>query len=296
MVMKLNQSKSTRQVEAYKSASSIAYSAVSSIKTVLSLNAVQTMIDHYRVATQEAYNQATEILIKQGFWNGESPTVCACLWCLLLLLASHFDNFAVGSMLGSFLLLYCILTLFGSFLLYRDIEDTGCDPSGGVPNNETCSNAGPDVFGAMLGVAFAAQGVSQFGNFSEAFTHARVAVHDALQAINRKPGTPEEKVYAKPGDDDIGTTSHSKKSGAAASNGASVLEEGGKIVKAIIPKYEIDSTSEEGLKPKEIHGRLTFNDVKFTYPTRPHEQILNGLSASVNPGQRVAFVGPRYVV
>lgn len=78
MVMKLNQSKSTRQAAAYKSASSIAYSAVSSIKTVLSLNAVQTMINHYRVATQEAYNQATGILIKQGFWNGEFPTICAC--------------------------------------------------------------------------------------------------------------------------------------------------------------------------------------------------------------------------
>ena len=148
----------------------------------------------------------------------------------------------------------------------------------------------------MLGVAFAAQGISQFGNFSEAFTNARVAVHDALLAINRKPGSPEEKVYAKPGDDDIGTTTHSKKSGAAASNDAGVLEEGGKILKAVIPRYEIDSTSEEGLKPKEIHGRLTFKDVKFTYPTRPHEQILNGLSATINPGQRVAFVGPRCVV
>ena len=206
--------------------------------------------------------------------------------CLSFVSASNFAHIAIGSMLGSFLLLYCILTLFGSFLLYRDIEDTGCDPSGGVPSNDTCSNAGPDVFGAMHGVAFAALGISQFGNFSEAFTNARVAVHDALLAINRKPGTPEEKVYAKPGgdDDDIATTTHSKKSGA------------GKIVKAVIPKYEIDSTSEKGLKPKEIHGRLTFKDVKFTYPTRPHEHILNGLSATINPGQRVAFVGPRCVV
>ena len=71
MVMKLNQSKSTRQAAAYKSAGSIAYSAVSSIKTVVSLNAVQTMINHYSEATQEAYDQATAILLKQGFWNGE---------------------------------------------------------------------------------------------------------------------------------------------------------------------------------------------------------------------------------
>lgn len=68
--MKLNQSKTTRQAAAYKSAGSIAYSSVSSIKTVLSLNAVETMIDKYNEATQEAYNLATGILVKQGFWNG----------------------------------------------------------------------------------------------------------------------------------------------------------------------------------------------------------------------------------
>jgi len=37
---------------------------------------------------------------------------------------------------------------------------------------------------------------------------------------------------------------------------------------------------------------LTFKDVKFTYPTRPQEQILNGLSTEIEPGQTVAFVGP----
>jgi len=71
MVLKLNQSKSSRQSAAYKSAGSVAYSAVSSIKTVLSLNAIETMLEKYSEATQEAYNQATGILIKQGFWNGE---------------------------------------------------------------------------------------------------------------------------------------------------------------------------------------------------------------------------------
>jgi len=72
MVMKLNQSKTTRQAEAYKSAGSIAYSSVSSIKTVLSLNAIEIMIEKYNEATQEAYNLATGILVKQGFWNGTS--------------------------------------------------------------------------------------------------------------------------------------------------------------------------------------------------------------------------------
>jgi len=50
-------------------------------------------------------------------------------------------------MLGSFLMLYCILTLFGTFLLYRDIDEDGCDPSKSVYDNDPCTNTGPDVFG-----------------------------------------------------------------------------------------------------------------------------------------------------
>lgn len=49
------------------------------------------------------------------------------------------------------MMLYCILTVFGAFLLYKDVRDEGCDPSGGVTNNESCSSTGADVFGAMLG-------------------------------------------------------------------------------------------------------------------------------------------------
>jgi ABC-type multidrug transport system fused ATPase/permease subunit len=192
-------------------------------------------------------------------------------------------------MLGTFLALYCVLTLFGTFLLYKDVEDTGCDPSGGVAENATCSSSGPDVFGAMLGVAFAAQGISQFGNFSEAFSQARVATYDALQAINRKPGAQEEIIYRTTEDDDLGTTTHSKKSKDAE------LGETERSIKAILPKYEIDSTSDAGVRPKDVQGRISFSDVQFFYPTRPHETVLNGLNAEIEPGQTVAFVGPRYV-
>ena len=85
MVLQLNQSKSARQAAVYKTAGSVAYSAVSSIKTVLSLNAIQTMIDKYAEATQEAYNQATSILFKQGFWNGGWITGAYSLFSLSLL-------------------------------------------------------------------------------------------------------------------------------------------------------------------------------------------------------------------
>lgn len=145
----------------------------------------------------------------------------------------------------------------------------------------------------MLGVAFAAQGVSQFGNFSEAFTQARVATHDALQAINRKPGAPEEIIYRTAEDDDLGTTTHSKKS--KGKNDDVELGETERVIKAILPKYEIDSTSDGGVKPKDVQGQISFKDVRFSYPTRPHDTILNGMNTEIEPGQTVAFVGPRYV-
>ena len=143
----------------------------------------------------------------------------------------------------------------------------------------------------IAGVAFAAQGISQFGNFSEAFTLARVAAHDALIVINRKPGSPSETTYRSAKDDDLAVTVHSKKS---KDKTEADVEEGDRIVKSILPKYEIDSTSDAGLKPKDIQGHITFKQVIFSYPTRPNETVLNGLSAEILPGQTVAFVGPRY--
>jgi ABC-type multidrug transport system fused ATPase/permease subunit len=121
-------------------------------------------------------------------------------------------------------------------------------------------------------MAFAAQGASQFGNFSEAFVLARVAVYDALKVMNRKPGAPKETIYSE---SDDGESSERK-------------------VKAVLPKYEIDSASSSGRKPMHVHGHLSFKNVVFSYPTRPNENVLNSLSTEILPGQTVAFVGPRY--
>jgi ABC-type transport system involved in cytochrome bd biosynthesis fused ATPase/permease subunit len=69
-VVKLNQTKSERSAQAYSKAGSIAYSTVSGIKTVLSLNACTKIIKEYKIATQNAFLIATRTLIKQGFVNG----------------------------------------------------------------------------------------------------------------------------------------------------------------------------------------------------------------------------------
>ncbi|XP_036400577.1 bile salt export pump-like isoform X2 [Megalops cyprinoides] len=56
-----------------------------------------------------------------------------------------------------------------------------------------------------------------------------------------------------------------------------------------IPKINV--YSDDGEKWSNFKGDLEFIDCKFTYPTRPDMQVLNGLSVSVKPGQTLAFVG-----
>ncbi|KAF9510493.1 hypothetical protein BS47DRAFT_1373308 [Hydnum rufescens UP504] len=56
-----------------------------------------------------------------------------------------------------------------------------------------------------------------------------------------------------------------------------------------IPK--IDSASEEGLRPSSVTGRITFNDVRFNYPSRPDVPILKGLNLTFEAGSTSALVG-----
>uniref|UniRef100_A0A672ZV25 Bile salt export pump n=1 Tax=Sphaeramia orbicularis TaxID=375764 RepID=A0A672ZV25_9TELE len=49
--------------------------------------------------------------------------------------------------------------------------------------------------------------------------------------------------------------------------------------------------NDKGDKWENFQGNLDFIDCKFTYPTRPDIQVLNGLTVAVKPGQTLAFVG-----
>merc|ERR1712226_1192929 len=144
----------------------------------------------------------------------------------------------------------------------------------------------------------------------EAFTAARVAVMEALSAIHRKPGKEQEIIFkeTEEGDEDeLGNTSHSRKSkkdmadkvdltqGSESDNNQYAVDpkDGeSKPIKAILPKYEIDSFSDEGLKPENIEGAISIQNVEFNYPTRVNDPILNGLSTEIKAGTTVAFVGP----
>uniref|UniRef100_A0A914Z044 ATP-binding cassette sub-family B member 9 n=1 Tax=Panagrolaimus superbus TaxID=310955 RepID=A0A914Z044_9BILA len=46
------------------------------------------------------------------------------------------------------------------------------------------------------------------------------------------------------------------------------------------------------LKPTAIEGKVAFNDIVFSYPTRASTLVLNRVSFTVNPGETVALVGP----
>jgi ATP-binding cassette subfamily B (MDR/TAP) protein 1 len=69
-VVSLNQTKGVRSAEAYKTAGSVSYTTVAAIRTVLSLNAIPKMIEHYADATTEAYKKSISILCYQGLANG----------------------------------------------------------------------------------------------------------------------------------------------------------------------------------------------------------------------------------
>jgi ATP-binding cassette, subfamily B (MDR/TAP), member 1 len=59
-----------------------------------------------------------------------------------------------------------------------------------------------------------------------------------------------------------------------------------------LPKYEIDSSSDFGLKPKDVRGDIEFKNVLFHYPTRTKTNVFNGFSIKVEAGKTLALVGP----
>jgi ATP-binding cassette, subfamily B (MDR/TAP), member 1 len=69
-LMTLNQSRGNMTSKSYKQAGSIAYSAVASVKTVLSLNAILPMVEAYKEATRTAYKESLKFVVKLGFANG----------------------------------------------------------------------------------------------------------------------------------------------------------------------------------------------------------------------------------
>jgi ATP-binding cassette subfamily B (MDR/TAP) protein 1 len=54
---------------------------------------------------------------------------------------------------------------------------------------------------------------------------------------------------------------------------------------------EINATEEVGVTLPNIYGKLSFQDIDFTYPTRPDTPVLRKFNLDIAPGQTVALVG-----
>jgi len=57
------------------------------------------------------------------------------------------------------------------------------------------------------------------------------------------------------------------------------------------PKIEPTFGETSGLRPRKFHGLIEFDNVHFAYPTDPRKRILNGLTFTIEPGQKVALIG-----
>ena len=55
---------------------------------------------------------------------------------------------------------------------------------------------------------------------------------------------------------------------------------------------ELSDESEKTSKLAEVHGQVSFDHVRFSYPGDPDKIIIKDFSAQVHPGQKVAIVGP----
>jgi len=239
-LVKMNTTQTTRSRETYAEAGSIVYTTVSSIRTIFSLNAVPNMVEKFKLATQKAYEGAAS--------------------------SAHLMGLANGSMMGSFLLAYIAITMFGAWLLYDAIVDTGCDPSGAVDGVPTCDPSGTDIFGSLMGITFAAAVLPQVSVCIEAFVGARAACYPCLQVINRKVGAEPEDLRQEGKDRGSSTP---------------------------LPKYSIDSSSGAGIIPSApVEGKIVFEQVNFAYPTRQETEVFNGFNLTIEPGKTVALVGP----
>jgi ABC-type multidrug transport system fused ATPase/permease subunit len=233
---KVTQSQPTAKNENYANASRIVYSTASFIKTVLSLNACRDMIHMFENSIDKAYEAATSRVVLLDLCN--------------------------GSMMGALLMSYVMLKLHLSFLLYSVVRYMGCDPSGGVGGNTTCTVSCVDIFGALTVISFGVMGLPQVVVSLEVITNIRSAVFTALCVMKRHGNGSTDKNgqggnYALKempvftGDNKMDGNTKSKIN---------------KRKSVLFTNYAIYSSFSDGIKP-DLKGIIQFKNITFAYPS-----------------------------
>ena len=273
-LVQMNTSQSARANLSYAKAGSVVATAVRSIRTLFALNAVERVIQDYRRATLHAQDGAVQQVWLVGL--------------------------ATGSQMGSMVLAFLVITLFGTWLLYDNVLDSGCDPSGTVDENDTCDPASLDILGSLFGVFIASSVLPQASVAIESLTAARYACYPAIAAIERTSGTQKTTTTTSKKNKDNSTDENktSKEGGKEEPNAQGHDDEMGnhhlrRGETDELPPFVIDSASTTvGLKPENVKGDIQFESVYFAYPTRREQAVFRDFSLDIAPGTTVALVGP----
>jgi len=162
-------------------------------------------------------------------------------------------------MLGSFILMYVVLTLYGTVLLSNQIYENGCDVSGAIDDNTTCNQTGSDIFAAMLGVAFGGQAMGQIASFLENLGNSKSAISSLLKILEE-----------------------------GENNFRSIDTSMARLVGKRASGVVIAPPNNSKVKGAEV----TFENVSFSYATRPDTVVLRNLNLTINAGSTLALVGP----
>lgn len=65
----------------------------------------------------------------------------------------------------------------------------------------------------------------------------------------------------------------------------------GSVLEIIESMPKIDSFSNDGNRLKSVEGRIQFENVGFSYPSRPDFEVLKNFTLDINPGETIALVG-----
>lgn len=141
-------------------------------------------------------------------------------------------------------------------------------------------------FSAIMVLLFAGFGLGQSQQYVGDYTEAKESLDNIYSILDQEVtidpnGENEEKQENSQVQAQVGGQIELNSAGAQISISAGVSSEAGnnsKKAKVIPPK--------EGLR-----GKIEFRDVTFAYPTKPNKIILDKISFTIQPGQKIAFVG-----